>query len=33
MTYGVPIIDDILRNPQIQGVRAILVYPMNALIN
>jgi ATP-dependent helicase YprA (DUF1998 family) len=33
MTYVVPIIDDILRNPQIQGVRAILVYPMNALIN
>lgn len=33
MTYVVPIIDDLLRNPQIQGVRAILVYPMNALIN
>ncbi|HEY5138674.1 MAG TPA: DEAD/DEAH box helicase, partial [Methylococcales bacterium] len=33
MAYVVPIIDDILRNPQIQGVRAILVYPMNALIN
>jgi len=33
LTYVVPIIDDLLRNPQIQGVRAILVYPMNALIN
>ncbi len=33
LSYMVPIIDDILRNPQIQGVRAILVYPMNALIN
>jgi hypothetical protein len=33
MTYVAPIIDDLLRNPQIQGVRAILVYPMNALIN
>ncbi len=33
MTYVVPIFDDILRNPEIKGVRAILVYPMNALIN
>ena len=33
MTYVVPIFDDLLRNPSIQGVRAILVYPMNALIN
>lgn len=33
MTYVVPIIDDLLRNPGIRGVRAILVYPMNALIN
>jgi hypothetical protein len=33
MTYVVPIIDDLLRNPGVQGVRAILVYPMNALIN
>lgn len=33
MTYVVPIFDDLLRNPNIQGVRAILVYPMNALIN
>ncbi len=33
MTYVVPIIDDLLRNPSLQGVRAILVYPMNALIN
>jgi ATP-dependent helicase YprA (DUF1998 family) len=29
----VPIIDDILRHPEIKGVRAILVYPVNALIN
>lgn len=33
MTYVVPIFDDLLRNPEIEGVRAILVYPMNALIN
>jgi ATP-dependent helicase YprA (DUF1998 family) len=33
LSYVVPIIDDILRHPEIQGVRAILVYPMNALIN
>jgi superfamily II DNA/RNA helicase len=33
MTYVVPIFDDLLRNPDIKGVRAILVYPMNALIN
>ncbi len=33
LSYVVPIIDDILRNPEIKGVRAILVYPINALIN
>lgn len=33
MTYVVPIIDDLLRNSTIKGVRAVLVYPMNALIN
>lgn len=33
MSYVVPIIDDLLRNPQLKGIRAILVYPMNALIN
>ncbi len=33
LTYVVPIFDDLLKNPEIQGVRAILVYPMNALIN
>jgi len=33
MTYVVPIFDDLLHNPGIKGVRAILVYPMNALIN
>jgi hypothetical protein len=33
LTYIVPIFDDLLRNPTRQGVRAILVYPMNALIN
>ncbi len=33
LSYVVPIIDDILRYPEIKGVRAILVYPMNALIN
>ncbi|MBW4637884.1 MAG: DEAD/DEAH box helicase [Gloeocapsa sp. UFS-A4-WI-NPMV-4B04] len=33
MTYVVPIFDDLLRHPEIKGVRAILVYPRNALIN
>ncbi len=33
ISYVVPIIDDLLRNPEIKSVRAILVYPMNALIN
>jgi superfamily II DNA/RNA helicase len=33
LSYVVPIIDDILRHPEIKAVRAILVYPMNALIN
>lgn len=33
MTYIVPIFNDLLHNPEIKGVRAILVYPMNALIN
>ena len=33
MTYLVPIFDDLLRDPSLKGVRAILVYPMNALIN
>lgn len=33
LTYVVPIINDLLYHPEIKGVRAILVYPMNALIN
>lgn len=33
LSYVVPIFDDLLRHPDIKGVRAILVYPMNALIN
>lgn len=33
MTYVVPLFDDLLRHPEVNGVRAILVYPMNALIN
>ncbi|MEH2321724.1 DEAD/DEAH box helicase [Nostoc sp.] len=33
LTYVVPIINDLLHHPEIKGVRAILVYPMNALIN
>ncbi|MFB2835045.1 DEAD/DEAH box helicase, partial [Floridanema evergladense] len=33
MTYLVPIFNDLLHHPEIKGVRAILVYPMNALIN
>lgn len=33
LTYIVPIFDDLIRNPNQKGVRAILVYPMNALIN
>ncbi len=31
--YVVPIIDDLLRHPGGRNVRAILVYPMNALVN
>ena len=33
LSYVVPIINDLLQNPQLKGIRAILVYPMNALIN
>jgi superfamily II DNA/RNA helicase/very-short-patch-repair endonuclease len=33
LTYVVPIVNDLLNHPEIRGVRAILVYPMNALIN
>ena len=33
MTYVLPIFNDLLHHPEIEGVRAILVYPMNALIN
>jgi superfamily II DNA/RNA helicase len=33
LSYVVPIFDDLLRDPKPKGVRAILVYPMNALIN
>ncbi|NCS84702.1 MAG: DEAD/DEAH box helicase, partial [Cyanobacteria bacterium] len=33
LSYVVPIINDLLENPDTKGVRAILVYPMNALIN
>lgn len=33
LAYIVPIFDDLIRNPEQKGVRAILVYPMNALIN
>ncbi|MFB2819689.1 DEAD/DEAH box helicase [Umezakia ovalisporum] len=33
MTYVVPIFDELLRHPEIKGLRAIIIYPMNALIN
>jgi superfamily II DNA/RNA helicase len=33
MTYVVPIFNDLLHNSTLNGIRAILVYPMNALIN
>src|SRR5579875_2218568 len=34
LTYLLPIVDEILRDgPEAEGVRAIIVYPMNALIN
>ncbi|MBF2019872.1 MAG: DEAD/DEAH box helicase [Hydrococcus sp. C42_A2020_068] len=29
LSYVVPIVDDLLRNPNLKGVRTILVYPMN----
>ena len=31
-SFLIPILDDLLRNPQ-PGVRAVLIYPMNALVN
>lgn len=31
--FLIPIVDDCLRNPESAGVRAVIVYPMNALIN
>ena len=33
LTYIVPIVDHILRNGSSQGIKAIIVYPMNALVN
>ena len=33
MSYIVPIVDRVLRDGSGQGVRAIVVYPMNALAN
>jgi superfamily II DNA/RNA helicase/very-short-patch-repair endonuclease len=33
LSYVVPIINDLLENPETNEVRAILIYPMNALIN
>ncbi len=33
LTYIIPIVDSILRNPEPPGVKAIVVYPMNALAN
>jgi superfamily II DNA/RNA helicase len=33
LAYIVPIVDHVLRQPRIPGVKAIIVYPMNALAN
>jgi very-short-patch-repair endonuclease len=31
--FLIPIVDDCLRNPEPKGVRAVIIYPMNALAN
>jgi hypothetical protein len=33
LAYVIPIVDFVLRNPSIPGIKAIVVYPMNALAN
>lgn len=33
LAYIVPIVDHVLRNREVAGVKAIVVYPMNALVN
>lgn len=33
LSYIVPIVDYVLKNPTAQGIKAIIVYPMNALAN
>ena len=33
LVYIVPIVDYVLRNPHLPGIKAIVVYPMNALAN
>ena len=33
LAYIVPIVDAVLRRPRTRGVKAIIVYPMNALAN
>jgi superfamily II DNA/RNA helicase len=33
LTYLIPIFDSVLRNPQKSKVKAIIIYPMNALVN
>lgn len=33
LAYIVPIVDSVLRQPKVPGVKAIIVYPMNALAN
>ena len=33
LAYIVPIVDHVLRRPKVSGVKAIIVYPMNALAN
>src|SRR5207344_1947836 len=33
LTYIIPIVDRVLREPQDKGIKAIVIYPMNALAN
>src|ERR1019366_1363010 len=33
LAYIIPIVDYVLRNPHLPGIKAIVVYPMNALAN
>ena len=33
LTYIIPIVNHVLQNPHLQGIQALIIYPMNALAN